>query len=125
MRDLFNKSKRERHQFKSYYCLDCKQVKPCGVLNWEKCCACFYQGEREKSQDYLDYQSVYQQEVKDHQTNFKQLQLLKNYSGCSNCGSKEVDAYFLYDENKLVCQPCRMKKEGGANGSVSFLERQK
>jgi RNA polymerase-binding transcription factor DksA len=45
--------------------------------------------------------------------------------GCKDCGSKEVDAYSLYDEKKLVCQPCRMKKEGGASGSVSFLERQK
>jgi len=41
------------------------------------------------------------------------------------CGSKEVDAYSLYEDSKLTCQPCRMKKEGGASGSVSFLERQK
>ena len=125
MRDLFNKSERERHQFKSYYCLDCKQVKPCHTISQEYCCSCAYQIERERNQEYSNYQLVYQRKIKEQKEHIQQLKLLREYSGCPKCQSKEVDAYSLYEKNQLACQPCRMRKEGGASGSVSFLERQK
>ncbi|CAG8471908.1 14317_t:CDS:2 [Cetraspora pellucida] len=38
------------------------------------------------------------------------------------CGSKEVDAWSLYEKNRLVCQPCRMKKEGGASDKEHLKE---
>jgi len=80
--------------------------------------------EQEKAQEYSDYRQVYQRKVKESKEYIQQLQLLKNYSGC-NCGSKEVDAYHLYQASKLICQPCLMSKERGASGSISFLEQQK
>lgn len=98
----WKENNREKHQFKTTYCLGCKQVKTCGKLNTEYCCRCYYEIEQERKDSY------------------KQYQLLKNYRGCPQCGSKEVDAYSLYNENKLVCQPCRMVKEGGASGAISF-----
>jgi hypothetical protein len=45
--------------------------------------------------------------------------------GCRDCGSKEVDAYCLYSESRLVCQPCLVKKEGGSSSPISFLGEQK
>ncbi|MEG7979048.1 MAG: hypothetical protein NY202_04015 [Mollicutes bacterium UO1] len=45
--------------------------------------------------------------------------------GCPKCGSKEIDAYHLYNDNKLICQPCRMRKEGSSSGPISFAEQQK
>ena len=80
--------------------------------------------EQEKAQEYSDYRQVYQRKVKESKEYIQQLQLLKNYPGC-NCGSKEVDAYHLYQASKLICQPCLMSKERGASGSISFLEQQK
>lgn len=62
------------------------------------------------------------QENKEHG---RQLLLLKNYRGCSQCGSLEVDAWNLYEDNRLICQPCRMRKEGGASGAISFSEKSK
>ncbi|CAG8701349.1 13001_t:CDS:2, partial [Ambispora leptoticha] len=41
------------------------------------------------------------------------------------CGSLAVDAYILYEDNRLVCQPCRMKKEGSASSPISFFEQNK
>ena len=123
MKDLLKENNKQKHQFRSYYCLDCKQLKPCRTISQEYCCSCAYQIEREKAEEYSDYKLVYQRKEQERKDHIQQLQLLKSYLGCKKCGSKEVDAYSLYEENKLVCQPCRMKKEGGASGSVSFLER--
>jgi len=81
--------------------------------------------EQAKAEEYNDYQQVYQQKEKEKKDHIQQLQILKNYQGCPKCGSKEVDAYDLYEENRLACQPCRMKKEGGASSPISFLEQQK
>jgi hypothetical protein len=36
-----------------------------------------------------------------------------------------VDAYHLYEENQLVCQPCRMAKKSGASSPISFLGQSK
>lgn len=124
MKDLLNEINREKNLFKSYYCGGCKQRKPCGKLNQGLCCPCQFQMEQEKAQEYSDYQQVYQRKVKKSKEYVQQLQLLKNYPGC-NCGSKEVDAYHLYQASKLICQPCLMSKERGASGTISFLEQQK
>jgi hypothetical protein len=55
----------------------------------------------------------------------KQYQLLRSYQGCKQCGSKEADAYELYKNSQLVCQPCRMKKESRSSSPISFAEQQK
>ena len=73
----------------------------------------------------MDYQQVYQRKQQEKQEYIQQYQLLKNYQGCRQCGSLAVDAYSLYSENQLVCQSCRMKKEGGSSSPISFLEQQK
>jgi hypothetical protein len=62
---------------------------------------------------------------KEQLANNKQLQILKNYPGCQQCGSQEVDTYELYENSKLVCQPYLMKKEGGSSSPISFTEQQK
>jgi hypothetical protein len=116
---------KQKHQFRSYYCLECKQVKSCGILGKEYCCSCAYQTEREKAEEYSNYQQVYQRKKQEKQTHIQQLQLLRSYRGCKKCGSLAVDAYSLYEESRLVCQPCQIKKEGGSSGSVSFLEQSK
>jgi len=36
-----------------------------------------------------------------------------------------VDAYNLYENNQLVCQPCLMVKEGGASSPISFAGQSK
>jgi hypothetical protein len=40
--------------------------------------------------------------------------------GCQQCGNLAVDAYHLYQESKLVCQPCLMIKEKRASSPISF-----
>lgn len=91
----------------------------------DKCCSCYFKDEQEKAQEYLDYQTYYQQAVKKEQQDFQQLLLLKNYKGCPQCGSLEVDAYDLYVENKLVCQPCLVRKTGSSSSPISFTGKQK
>jgi len=125
MKDLLKENNKQKHQFRSYYCLDCKQIKPCHILNKEYCCSCAYQIEQEKSGEYSNYQQVYQRKEKEKKEKFQQLQLLSNYQGCHDCKSLAVDAYSLYENNQLICQPCRMRKEGGASGAISFLGQQK
>ena len=49
-----------------------------------------------------------------------QLKLLREYGGCSQCGRKEVDAYELYEDNKLVCQPCLAQRTGSSTSPISF-----
>ena len=123
--------RKKRHQFKSYYCAGCRQRKPCGVLTgWDSewksyCCPCYYQTQEERAKEYFDYQQVYQQKEQERQKRIQQYRLLREYSGCKQCGSKEVDAYSLYEDNRLVCQPCRMRKESSASSPISFLEQGK
>ncbi|CAG8577791.1 8370_t:CDS:2 [Ambispora gerdemannii] len=102
MKDLLNKSNREKNLFKSYYC-----------------------AEQAEAKEYSNYQQVYQQKVLEREARNKQYRLLKNYQGCKKCGSLAVDAYDLHENNRLVCQPCRMKKEGGSSSPISFAEQQK
>ena len=116
---------KEKHLFRSYYCSNCKQVKPCQLLDRTECCACVYKKEQEKAREYSDYQLVYQRKKQENKEHDRQLLLLKNYRGCSQCGSLEVDAWNLYEENRLVCQPCRMRKEGKASGAISFSKKSK
>ena len=59
------------------------------------------------------------------QNKIRQLQLLKSYLGCRQCKSLAVDAYSLYEKNKLVCQPCLARKTGGSSSPISFLGQRK
>jgi len=107
--------------FRSYYCASCKQTKPCQLLDHSECCACYFQGEQEQAQEYSDYQIVYQQKVKERKEKFQQLELLRDYGGCPQCGSPEVDACELYENNRLVCQLCLMRKTGSSSSPISFF----
>lgn len=128
MKDLLSKQK---HLFRSIYCEGCKQKKPCGTLtNWDSegksyCCPCQFQIEQEKSQAYNSYEEVLASKQIEREKRLRQLELLRNYLGCKRCGSKEVDAYGLFEENRLVCQPCLMKKAGGSSSPTSFTEESK
>jgi hypothetical protein len=131
MKNFLRESNKEKHLFKSYYCAGCKQRKPCGKLtDWDSdwksyCCPCYYQSEQAKAEKYSNYQQVYQIKEQERQAYIKQYQLLRNYLGCKQCGSKEIDAYELYENKRLVCWNCLVKKAGGASSPISFLEQQK
>jgi hypothetical protein len=125
MRNFLNINNREKHLFKSYYCSDCKQKKPCYILSQEYCCPCQYEIEQVKAKEHSSYQQIYQRKVQERKARVQQLQLLKNYQGCPKCRSLAVDAYSLYQENRLTCQFCLIKKEGGASSPISFIEQQK
>lgn len=125
MKDLFNKNNQQKHQFKSYYCAGCRQRKPCGKLDHGYCCPCQFQIEQEKAQAYNSYPEVLVSKQIDREKRLRQLQLLKGYPSCRQCGSKGVDAYNLYENSRLVCQPCLMRKEGESSSPISFLERRK
>jgi len=131
MKGLLQENNREKNLFKSYYCAGCRQRKPCQLLTgWDSewksyCCSCYYQSEQEIAREYSNYQKVYQRKLREREKHTQQLQLLKNYPSCKQCGSKEVDAYNLYEKNQLVCQPCLMRKEGGSSSPISFLEQGK
>lgn len=116
---------KQKHQFKSYYCLGCKQRKVCGKLNLEYCCPCFYQEEQEKAAGYNSYEEVLASKQIDREREFRQLELLRSYRGCKECRSKEVDAYSLYENSWLVCWVCLVKKEGGSSSPISFSEQSK
>ena len=116
---------KEKGLFKSIYCGDCKQRKVCGKLDQSFCFLCQYQIELEKAKRYSNYQQVFRRKEQEQKERFWQLQLLKNYQGCKQCRSLITDAYSLYEENRLVCQPCRLAKEGGASGAISFSEQSK
>jgi hypothetical protein len=117
---------KQKHQFRSHYCSSCKQTETCGILGLgEDCCSCYFQSKQTEAQEYSNYQLVYQQKVKEKKEKFQQLELLRNYLSCPQCRSKEVDAYELYENSRLVCQPCLMRKEGGASGAISFLGQRK
>ena len=122
---------KQKYLFKSIYCEGCKQRKPCGALtNWNSegkiyCCPCQFQIEQEKAQAYNSYEEALASKQIEREKRLRQLELLRSYKGCKQCRSKEVDAYSLFEENRLACQPCRMKKEGGSSGPVSFIEQRK
>jgi len=116
---------KEKNLFKTSYCLDCQQVKSCGKLNLEYCCSCFYQNQQEKNQRYNSYEEVLASKQIEKEKRLRQLQLLRSYKECKQCSSKEVDAYVLCEENRLVCQPCLAKKTGGSSSPISFLEQSK
>ena len=127
----WKESNQQKHQYKSYYCAGCLQSKPCQLLTgWDSeyksyCCQCYFQREQEKTKEYSNYQQVYQQKVKEKKLRVRQLGLLKNYQGCHDCKSLAVDAYELYEKNKLVCQPCLISKKGSSSSPISFLEQSK
>jgi formylmethanofuran dehydrogenase subunit E len=76
--------------------------------------------EQEKAEGYFDYQQVHQRKVAERKASYQQYQLLKGYPGCPQCGSLDVDAYGLYNENELICQPCLARKEGSSSSPISF-----
>lgn len=117
--------RKQKHLFKSYYCAGCNQIKNCGQLNPEYCCSCIYEIEQEKAQEYNSYEEVLTSKQIDRERILRQLQLLRSYLGCPQCRSKAVDAYYLYEKNRLVCQPCLMGREGGSSSPISFSERSK
>lgn len=125
MKDKWREFDKEKTLFKSYYCVGCKQTKPCYILSQEYCCNCTFEKEQEKAKEYNDYQQVYQRKVKEWKEKFQQLQLLKNYQGCPKCKSKEIDAYSLYENNQLTCWNFLIKKQGQASGAISFSEQSK
>lgn len=131
MEDLLKENNQQKHQFKSYYCAGCKQRKPCQLLTgWDSelksyCCQCYYQREQEITEEYSSYGKVLSSKQKEKGNKIRQLQILKSYLGCQECGSLAVDAYNLYEKNKLVCQPCLTKKEGGSSSPISFLGQRK
>ncbi|CAI2186162.1 7904_t:CDS:1 [Funneliformis geosporum] len=131
MKDLLKENNQQKHQFKSYYCAKCRQSKPCQLLTgWSSelknyCCQCYYEGERDREVEYSSLEKVLVSKQKERVRKIRQLQILRGYLGCSECGSKEVDAYNLYVENKLVCQPCLVRETGGSSSPISFLGQRK
>ena len=127
----WKENNQQKHQFKSYYCARCKQSKPCQLLTswsseWKSyCCQCYYQNERERTGEYSSLEKVLGSKQKEQRIRIKQLQLFKSYQGCKVCKSLEVDAYSLYEKNKLVCQFCLVKKEGASSSPISFLGEKK
>jgi len=131
MKDLLQENNRQKHQFKSYYCAGCLLSKPCQLLTgwsseWKSyCCACYYEGERDREVEYSSLERVLGSKQKEQVRKIVQLQLLRGYLGCRQCKSLAVDAYSLYEKNKLVCQPCLARKTGGSSSPISFLGQSK
>lgn len=131
MRWKENKPNEKNYLFSSYYCWDCKQKKPCHLFTrWNSklqihCCSCYYQQEKNKAQEYSNYQQVLIIKQQERKRREKQLLALKNYSNCKNCQSQEVDAYELYENDKLTCWKCLMDKENCASSPISFNLQQK
>jgi len=151
MKQFWKEFNKQKGLFRSYYCSGCKQAKPCQLLAQSVCCSCAYQSsqqdyqaEQQEAQAYSNYQTVYQQKVKEKQEQFQQYQLLKGYGSCPQCGSKTVDFYLWDEEKKLTCSYClteknqaleleRRKKKGenlyplvfAGSNPVSFSEKQK
>ena len=119
------KSNKQKHLFRSYYCSSCNQIKPCQLLDQLECCQCVYQKEQVKAEEYSSYERLLVSKQEEKREQYQQLRLLKSYLGCSQCGSKAVDAYCLYSESRLVCQPCLMRKESGSSSPISLKEQQK
>ncbi|CAI2198190.1 13281_t:CDS:2, partial [Funneliformis geosporum] len=56
---------------------------------------------QERAAEYISYEKVLGSKQQEQVSRIKQYQLLKSYGGCKKCGSLEVDAYSLYERNKL------------------------
>ena len=125
MLDFKNKSSRQKHQFTTAYCGACYQRKTCGKLHHNFCCPCQFKMEQKKAKNYLSYAETLATKQSEQARRFRQLQFLKSYPGCQQCKSKAVDAYDLYEENRLVCQPCLVQKGSGYSSPLSFLEEKK
>ena len=65
----------KKNLFKSYYCLNCKQTKPCYILSQEYCCACAYQLQEQNSADYLTYEKTLEIRKKEKDQHFKDLKI--------------------------------------------------
>lgn len=126
-----NWDNKRKQLFSSYYCWNCKQKKPCHIFTrWNSkwkiyCCFCYSQQEKDKAQEYYSYQQVLSNKQQERKRREKQLLALKNYSSCKNCRSQEVDAYELYENDKLVCWKCLIDKENCASSPISFNHQQK
>lgn len=136
MKGLFHKDVKHKHllrlSFKSHYCRICNQKRPCRALTewkteWKDyCCACYYQTWKERTPAHLSYEEVLASQQVEQEKSFRQLQLLKSYRGCRECGSEEVDARFLYEELRLVCQSCwshQGEEESWTTSPISFREK--
>lgn len=116
----------QKHQFRSHYCLGCRQRKPCGLLTeWDSkwkdyCCPCYFQNQLERNQGNSSYEETLARQQIDQEKRLRQLQLLKSYGGCSECGSLQVDAWSLWEETRLVCQPCLARERGWTTSPISF-----
>ena len=77
----WKENKREKTLFKSYYCLDCKQIKVCGKLDTEICCSCYYQSEQEKAKEYSSYEKVLESKKREQKARFRQSTIFKELSG--------------------------------------------
>lgn len=107
------RKKNEQNQFRSYYCDQCYQAKPCGLLtsspyeNWKgSCCRCYYQWRKNDYQKHSDFATNLAREKEKWLTTNQKLIILQNYSGCPQCRSYEVNDDILQQEGKIVCQPC-------------------
>ena len=69
------------------------------------------------------YEKVLADRQKELESRIQQLKLLQKYSGCPQCRSKSIDAYELYENNKLVCQPCLVRKTGSSTSPISFCKQ--
>jgi hypothetical protein len=125
MKGFLKENIQVKHLFRTSYCLACNQKKTCGQLNSQYCCSCQYQTEQEKSQAYNSYEEVLASKQIDREKRLRQLQLLKSYRGCPQCRNKEIDAYSLYEENRLICWACLASKESRASSPASFSEQRK
>ncbi len=131
MKRLLQENNQQKHQFKSYYCAGCLQSKPCQLLTgWDSewksyCCQCYYQNEQEITEEYSSYEKVLENKRKEKENRVRQLQFLRGYRGCKTCKSLAVDAYSLYEKNRLVCQSCLVRKTGGSSSLISFLGQKK
>ena len=82
--------------------MGCNQRKVCGKLNSEICCPCSYQEEQEKALEFGSYEEVLVSKQIARERRLRQLELLRGHRGCKECRSKEVDAYFLYENNRDI-----------------------
>lgn len=115
----------QKHQFKSYYCAGCNQVKSCSILSKECCCFCYFKRERKRAKEHSSYEKVLVSKQRERKKHIRQLLLLKNYLGCKQCKSKEIDAYNWYEKNRLFCWACLVKKGRGSSNPISFTGESK
>lgn len=112
----------EDNQFRTYYCLWCLQVKPCGLLtsgsveDWRGiCCCCYYKTKKPEYQALSDYAANLAEKKQEWEADNQKLLLLLNYAGCPKCGSGRVNNEQL-EQGKIVCQRCLEIKARKATG---------